>query len=406
MVHKKIKLNQLNPGDCILFATADWDEPYWTNKQHCTKELIKLGWRVLYIESVGLRAPNPKSKKDLKRLLQRFRKGLFGFFFGAIKREERLWVLSPLVIPGAHGNKWLGSLNQLLLKWSLNRHIRSHGFTCPMLWTYHPLMIESTVQISYRSVVYHCVDDLSEMPGIDIDLFIKAENELLEYASIVFVTSTTLEKKFLNKNRNVYFHSNVVDFEHFSQIEDKRVPDDISEIPEPKLIYHGVLSDFKIDFKLLLDVAKKRPNYSIVLIGEEREGQDTELLPELRRTANVYMLGFKAYSELPRYLINANIGLLPSKINGYTKSMFPMKYYEYIAAGLPIVSTPLEFTKSHQQGLLVGNNLCNFVSAIDLQLSRGRLSTKEAESIVGDNTWAKRMQKMLLLINEAERRFN
>jgi hypothetical protein len=119
---------QIEPGDCILFATADWDEPYWTNKQHCARELIRLGWRVLYVESLGMRVPKAGSTKDLKRLWLRLRKGLIEFFWGATNRENRLWTLSPLVLPGAHNHKLLGRLNQFLLQLAIKKHVKKIFF--------------------------------------------------------------------------------------------------------------------------------------------------------------------------------------------------------------------------------------------------------------------------------------
>ncbi len=389
-----------HPGDCILFSTADWDEPYWTNKQHCAEELIRLGWRVLYVESIGLRAPIVGSKKDLNRLLLRLRKGLIGYFFGATNRDKHLWVLSPLVFPGAHNHKWIGRFNQFLLQWSLNRHIKTHSFTKPLIWTYHPYILTLIKRLQHKALIYHCVDDLTALPGINVAHFSKAEEELLNVADIIFVTSISLQKKCQRINDNTYFFPNVVDFEHFIRASNATIPEDLAKIPEPRLIYHGVLSDFKVDFDLLLKLAKKKPNWNIILIGEEREGQGCNSLRELQSLSNVYMLGFKKYNDLPKYLMYANVGLLPSNINVYTKSMFPMKYFEYLASGLPIVSTPLEFTKSHKEGLLIANDLNGFIVAVDMQLQRGKLDLMERKKIIGDNTWSARMKKMLNLINK------
>ena len=77
--------------DCILFATADWDTPYWTNKQHTTRELAKRDYRVLYVESVGLRRPRLGSARDYSRIVRRLKRGLRG----ARRVEDRIWVLSP-----------------------------------------------------------------------------------------------------------------------------------------------------------------------------------------------------------------------------------------------------------------------------------------------------------------------
>jgi hypothetical protein len=89
------------------------------------------------------------------------------------------------------------------------------------------------------------------------------------------------------------------------------------------------------------------------------------------------------------------VGTLPILINEYTRSMFPMKYYEYLAAGIPVASTALEFTRSHREGLETATDAPTFVQAIARQLARGRLTDAEAVRFVGDNTWKSRTMKML-----------
>ncbi len=397
MVDKKPMPRQIEPANCILFATADWDEPYWTNKQHSANELTRLGWRVLYVESLGLRAPKAASKKDLKRLWRRLKKGLMGLIFGPEKRADRLWVLSPMVVPGAHGRKWIGRLNQFLLKCSLKRFVKAHKFINPMIWTYHPFMLGAIENLDNQTLLYHCVDDLAALPGVDAGALKMAEENLIKVADVVFVTAKSLEEKCRVFNSNTFFLPNVVDVEHFASTTVSIEPEDLPKIPKPRLFYHGVLSDFKVNFELLIEIAKKKPEWQFVLIGEEREGQKSKDIFVLRTMSNVHFLGFKTYEELPAYLRCGDIGLLPSRINEYTNSMFPMKYYEYLASGLPVVSTNIAFTRLVSKGLLVGDDAESFITAIECQLLRGRFSTIEIKLMIEKNTWSERMQMMLAI---------
>lgn len=124
------------PQSCILFATADWDEPYWTNKQHCAKSLAELGTKVLYVESVGLRSPKAGSAKDWGRLWNRLRKGLVSLIFGARERSSGIYVLSPLLVPAGHRHAFTRAINRLLLKAAIVRATRQQGFSSPLIWTY------------------------------------------------------------------------------------------------------------------------------------------------------------------------------------------------------------------------------------------------------------------------------
>ena len=386
-------------GDCIMFATADWDEPYWTNKQHMANELARMGWRILYVESIGLRSPRTGSTKDWKRIAKRFFKGIRSMLSGSTKRSAGVWVLSPLLVPGGHEHPLWGRLNRWLLEAGLRRSLSRLCFRDFWVWAYHPYLPDMTMAGGH-TVIYHCVDDLSSVPGLDGPAFRRAEDKFLRRADVVFVTSPALADRCTAINPNTHFFPNVVDAEHFGKaMSPGQLPCDLEVIPEPRLCYHGVLSDFKIDFQLLLDAAVMRPEWHWVFIGEEREGQRCDFVEQLRKLPNVYFLGYRPYESLPDYLRGVQVGLLPSKLNEYTRSMFPMKYFEYLAAGVPVVSTPLDAVKSQGMGVEFGATAKEFVVAIERQLGRGRLTAQDAEVMVQDNTWRSRTEKMLRVLS-------
>ncbi len=385
------------PSDVVLFATADWDEPYWTNKQHTAKTFAQLGWRVLYVESVGLRGPKMGSSKDWKRLWRRLWRGLRSLVLGPRKAEQNIWIFSPLAIPGAHGTRWLRRLNTALVRWPLQRFLCARQWSKPLIWTYHPFMLDTVKGLGGSKMVYHCVDDLGAVPMIDSAVVDAAEVELLKACDAVFVTNESLVGKCRPFNANTHYFPNVVDFDHFSRAHEQGpLPEDLREIPEPRIVYVGVLSDFKVDFKLIEEVALARPDWHWVIIGTEREGQKSEWVPRLKALPNIHFLGRKAYEDLPSYLGSMRVGALPTLCNAYTKSMFPMKFYEYLAAGLRVVSTPLEFVKGLNFDTLgVAGDARGFVMAIGNFLSAGKIDKECSRSLVGDNNWKSRLSKML-----------
>lgn len=384
------------PQSCILFATADWSEQYWTNKQHCAQSLADLGIRVLFIESIGLRNIKPYSYKDWSRLWNRLCNGLYTLILGDRRVANGIYVLSPLQIPAGHHKPIYSTINRFLLKSAISLAIRRRKLIKPLIWTYHPFMLEVIEGMNNSGLLYHCVDDLAFMPGLNAQAFRLAEKRLLIRADIVFVTAMTLLHMCRKLNRNTHYLPNVVDLDHFGKaFKEIPIPPDLNEIPEPRLVYHGVLSDFKIDFELLLSCVKNQPAWQWVFIGEEPEGQHSSLFAELSALPNVHCLGYKDYEVLPNYLRGMQVGLLPSLNNNYTRSMFPMKYFEYLAAGLPVVSTRLAFTESNSEGIVIGDDPEQFISAIKAQLAAGRLTIQQAQEFVGENTWKNRTSKML-----------
>ena len=149
-------------ADFILLATADWDHPLWTNKQHTAMSLAALGHRVLYVESLGLRPPR-KGAADLARIFKRLRRVLRP----PRRIDQGIWVWSPLVMPGA-SNPLAQFLNRLLVNRGLGLMSRCMGLQDPILWTYNPLTLEVISSTSFSKLVYHCVDRIQaqpEMPG-------------------------------------------------------------------------------------------------------------------------------------------------------------------------------------------------------------------------------------------------
>lgn len=103
-------------------------------------------------------------------------------------------------------------------------------------------------------------------------------------------------------------------------------------IPHPRLLFVGALSEYKVDFDLVEEVARRMPNIHWVIIGAQGEGQPRS--KKLSELPNLHVLGPKSYSELPAFMRYADAAVLPATRNAYSASMFPMKFFEYLAAGL------------------------------------------------------------------------
>jgi len=293
------------------------------------------------------------------------------------------------------------------MKWQIKCFLKKHGFSNPFVWTYHPYILDAIKNLGLRNkLIYHCVDDLSAVPNIDKISYRLEEKRLLKKADIIFVTSKHLMKKCLQHNKNTYYFTNVVDFDHFSRATKKtETPKDLECIPTPRLGFVGALSNFKVDFELLNELALKRPQYQLILIGDEVEGQADKTIKIMKNYPNVHFLGFKKYQELPDYLRGIQVGLLPMLSNDYTKSMSPMKLNEYLASGLPVVSKKGDFISHLKKTnrVFIAKNNKNFISGADKQVNLKKLSAKENKIFINKNTWIFRTRKMLSLLTEARK---
>lgn len=326
--------------DVVMLSTADWDHPFWTNKQHVASAMAQLGHRVLYVESLGLRAPRLEAQ-DLRRIWRRIRRALLP----PRRVAERVWVWSPLLIPAPRA-AWQRAFNRVLFRRLLAVWRRWLGLDADLLWTYNPVTGQflSLQAIGYHQLVYHCVDDLTAQPCMPSALIAAEEQRLCEAADQVFVTSPELLRTRGQFNPRTRFDPNVADIDHFSQARDcdKPLPSDLQSLPTgPRLGFVGAISSYKLDLDLLERLAIHRPDAQLVLIGRVGEGDPSTNLDRLCAHPNVHLMGARPYALLPDYLRGFDLALLPCPINAYTRSMFPMKFFEYVAAGVPIVATAL-----------------------------------------------------------------
>jgi glycosyltransferase involved in cell wall biosynthesis len=382
--------------DIVMFATADWTARYWTNKQHTAARLAARGHRVLYVETVGLRRPG-FNKTDIGRLWSRFKCGLAPI----AQVQNNLWVLSPLTVPMGQGNPAISAFNRWRLSARIGNWLRRHRVRHPLVWTHHPFMLNVANALEPSMMVYHCVDDLGAIPGVDRAAFDIAERRLLERVELAFATSPYLQRRCaaIAGGRAHYF-GNVADISHFAGARHKTdLPAELAAIPRPRLGYIGVLSDFKIDFALLEDLIGAHRDWQFVFIGEEREGQGSQAVARLKRQPNAHFLGWRSYGQLPNYLSGIDVGLLPQRINDYTRAMFPMKFFEYLAAGLPVVSTPLPALSDLGAYHGVANGPIQFAEAISAALSgRGPQAPAITDPLLQANSWDARLDSMMRLI--------
>jgi glycosyltransferase involved in cell wall biosynthesis len=381
-------------ADIVLLATADWSNPFWTNKQHVAVELARRGHRVLYVDSLGLRRPSV-SHQDLGRILRRLVRALSA----PCQVRERLWVWSPLVLPLQRFaavrvlNRW--SLRLGLALWS-----RWLGLRRDLLWTYNPMTTQLFPTTGFATVVYHCVDDIGAQRGMPTREIDAAEAELLARADHCFVTAEDLLETRRAQCASIHYFPNVADFEHFSLAlaRETAVPADLEALPRPRVGFVGAITDQKLDLHLLKALALAHPEYSIVLIGKVGEGDPWTDVEPLRGLPNVHLLGPKPYGLLPSYLKGFDVALLPSVMNRYTRGMFPMKFFEYLAAGCPVVGTQLPALREFRHVAELAGTPAEFVAAVERAARGEGPPLAQRLAVAREHTYERRTTRMMQLV--------
>jgi glycosyltransferase involved in cell wall biosynthesis len=259
------------------------------------------------------------------------------------------------------------------------------------LWYYTPMALEFTHGFGPSTVVYDCMDELSAFAGAPPEL-ISLEEQLFSKADVVFTGGQTLFEAKRLKHPNVHAFPSSVDVAHFVRARrDVREADDQTAIPHPRIGFYGVI-DERMDYELLRGVAQARPDWHLVLIGPTAK-IDPASLPV---APNIHYLGPRSYQQLPEYLAGWDVAMLPFARNEATRFISPTKTPEYLAAGLPVVSTSIrDVVRPYGElGLAwIADAVRDFVAAVDAALTCDRSAHLAAadrylQNLSWDRTWA------------------
>ncbi len=219
----------------------------------------------------------------------------------------------------------------------LDRLLAAEGVKAPALWYYTPMSLRFSDHLRASLVVYDCMDELSAFMGAPPEM-IERERALLERADLVFTGGVSLYEAKRHLHPHVHAFPSSVDVAHFAQARTALPePEDQAGIARPRLGFYGVI-DERLDIELLDAVAALRPDWQLVMVGPVVK-IDPAALP---KRPNVHYLGPKLYDELPLYLAGWDVALLPFALNEATRFISPTKTPEYLAAGRPVVSTPIK----------------------------------------------------------------
>jgi UDP-galactopyranose mutase len=207
----------------------------------------------------------------------------------------------------------------------------------PLAWFYTPMAFGLAQNLDAKLVVYDCMDELSGFKGAPPDIK-RRERELFARADIVFTGGHSLYEAKRAYHANVHAFPSSVDAAHFAAARagDLPEPADQRDLPRPRVGYFGVV-DERMDLALLASLADDDPKRSIVIVGPMAK-IDPATLP---RRPNLHYLGPKTYEDLPAYLSGWDVAIMPFAMNDATRFISPTKTLEYLAAGRPVVSTPI-----------------------------------------------------------------
>lgn len=387
----------------IVAFTKDWDDvPTCTT--HVLREMAKT-MPVLWIESIGTRKPSLAAGKDLRRIARRLKRALAG----AVSKENGLRVLSPFAIPKTE-SAWGRRLNRFLMGCQIGRELKRMGTGPVEYWCFVPNAVDllpaeraaadsgSRPCSARPRVIYYCVDDWSKFHNLDGAWLAAKEEMLLRRADVVFAPSRFLEAKCRRlTGGRVHYVPHGVEFGAFSRAlgPATAVPADIAALPKPVVGFYGNLHPW-VDFGLVGRLAKMRPQWSFVLIGEVFCD-----VSEISALPNICLPGRREHATLPEYCKAFDAAIIPYDMKqARMESVNPVKTKELLAAGVPVAAADVPELRGYGDDVIICRTDDDWISALEKQVSRR--DRAEISERMATEDWSRKVETMRAVVSGTE----
>lgn len=358
------------PDNIIVFSHLRWDFVYQRPQHLLTR--FAADFKISFIEE-----PIFDAQAD-------------NAYYTCAQKDNNLQVLVPHLPAGLTYDDIKQAQKTLFDKFMESRSLCYCAF-----WYYTPMALEFSRKHTPNLIIYDCMDELSAFKYASLSLK-SLEQELLKAADVVFTGGQSLYQAKKEQHANIHPFPSSIDARHFNNARNFQK----AGSAQPTLGFYGVI-DERFDVELIAEIANARPNWRIELIGPIVK-IDPAILPQ---NTNITYVGAKSYHELPAYLATWNIALIPFLLNESTRFISPTKTPEYLAAGLPVISTPIaDVVNPYGVYNLVniGKNARDFIKAAETVLTlpaqQKAVWLKKVDNFLAKNSWDKTHNTMLDLI--------
>lgn len=355
-------------ADVICFSIVDWNFRY-QRPQQIISQFAANGHRVFYIRLDRTLPAHERPRFALVKLKE-------NVYEVTLSAHRQPWI-NQEDIKGANHRALLNSLDELRHACQINEAI---SYVMSPSWT--SAALETKRRWGWH-LIYDCMDEWDGFPGMGREIT-KAEQRLVRGCDLLVVTAQRLYDKWVDLDRPIVLARNAVDYEFY--MERYQANNLLAGVEHPIVGYYGAIADW-FDLELMTHVVRERPEYTFVFLG----GVFDVDVSELASLSNVRLLFQQPYETMPQYLYHFDACLIPFKTNKTTEATDPVKAYEYLSGGKPVVSVALPELEPLRDLLYIANDRDEFLVGLDKALTEHDPKMVERRrSFAARNTWAKR----------------
>jgi glycosyltransferase involved in cell wall biosynthesis len=381
----------------ICFAGAVYEQISWTNRQHMMSRVAEQ-YPVLYIEPrIWIVRYLISHLRDPGAILTFLRR-----LFWYEKKNGRLFIKAQWnLIPGSREIRVIANINHYLNRWGVLFATWWLGFYRghQVIWIYDTEAAEYLSAFPRATVLYDCVDDHAAQAGVDRnpERVREEEDHILQRADLVTVTSLKLLELKKPSNSAVQLVLNAGDVKLYSSVA-LSVPPLLRKIPHPRFGTVGTLDSYKFDFSLLRELALQKPAWHFILIGGPLVDYIAPDIEALTKLPNVHFLGAIPRQNVPAYVQQFDVCLIPYRDNTYNRASFPLKFWEFMATGKPIVVSGLPELRTYQPSIGYAQSPEEFGRLCEEWMNYPTRFAEDRIKVAREHSWEKRVERVLELL--------
>lgn len=384
----EMAVDKINDLSVICFGGTDW---WYHHHGHIDTQLMRRFGRLgitLYVNSVVMQRPKiSEGSLFVRRLVRKVRSILTGLR----RTDAGFWVYSPFTLP-VHHIAWARALNEILLRLQVSFVAHMLGMKTPVIWVACPAACDTAIKMAKGKLVYQRTDLYEEFPNVDREIVEKYDRKLKINADLTIFVNRKLFAGEFDQCKNPLFLDHGVDFEMFRSADQGRdVPSDIAGIRKPVIGYFGDIDGHTVDLEFAEKLADFLPEMSFVFVGNVSSD-----CVGLKAKKNVWMLGPKAYEEIPHYGKYFDAAIMIWRRTQWIEACNPVKLKEYLALGKPVVSTPFSELQNYADTVYVAESPEEFAHCIKRALVEDNAERAAARrKKVQGATWNSKAQIVL-----------